>query len=50
MTVTMPQKPFDRPELSTPWQRFTHNIFVRISAALALTAGSVALAGVALTR
>lgn len=46
----MTRKQFDRPELSTPWERFTRNAVVRISAVIALAAGSVALAGFALTR
>ncbi|UFS60203.1 hypothetical protein [Subtercola endophyticus] len=46
----MASKPFERPELTTPWRRFSGNLAVRISLVLVLLAATSVLAIVALSR
>ncbi|TIH35554.1 hypothetical protein [Subtercola vilae] len=41
---------FYRPELSTPWQRFTHNLAVRVAAVVLVAGGTAALVVAAVTR
>lgn len=40
---------FSRPELTTPWQKFTRNVFVRVIAAVILIGGTGTLTWVAVT-
>ena len=42
--------PFDRPELRTPWQRFSGNLAVRILFAVLVVAVTAALVYLALTK
>ncbi|WP_142206584.1 hypothetical protein [Subtercola boreus] len=41
---------FSRPELTTPWQKFTRNVFVRVAAAVVLVGGTGALTWVAVNN
>jgi hypothetical protein len=41
-------KDFSRPELTTGWQKFSHNIVVRISAAVVLLGGTGTLTYIAI--
>ncbi|RFA11431.1 hypothetical protein B7R21_13335 [Subtercola boreus] len=40
---------FSRPELTTPWQKFTRNTAVRVIAALALVGGTGTLTWIAVS-
>jgi len=45
-----PKGRFHRPELTTPWQKFTGNIVVRVLAVLIVLGGTTALVLLAISR
>ncbi|QWT24900.1 hypothetical protein KPL76_05945 [Subtercola sp. PAMC28395] len=43
-------KPFERPELTSTWHKFSHNLVVQVTVGVVLVGGTVALVVVAFTQ